>query len=98
MGAAQPSEFHASWAFVLEPVGDEQTRLIERLRIHFTGGDRPWTKVTLPWMGFGVFLMVRRQLIGIRDRVERNRDRVRPVPTTEGPALAPGAPAAPATA
>ena len=73
MGAAQPSEFHASWAFVLEPAGHGQTRLIERLRIDFTGGDRPWTKFTLPWMGFGVFLMVRRQLLGIRDRVERNR-------------------------
>ena len=81
MGAAQPSEFHASWAFVLEPAG-AQTRLIERLRIDFTGGDHPWTKFTLPWMGFGVFLMVRRQLLGIRDRVERDRDRVGAGPAT----------------
>jgi hypothetical protein len=105
MGAAQPSEFHASWAFVLEPIGEDRTRLIERLRIHFTGGDRPWTKVTLPWMGFGVFLMVRRQLIGIRDRVERGRGRVQALPAADGLAAdgpAPvggetGAPAATAT-
>jgi hypothetical protein len=90
MGAAQPSEFNASWAFVLEPVGDGQTRLVERLRIRFTGGDRPWTRATLPWMGFGVFLMVRRQLLGIRDRVERNRDVVEAPQATEGTAPAMG--------
>jgi hypothetical protein len=28
-------------------------------------------KVTLPFMGFGVFAMVRRQLLGIKARAER---------------------------
>jgi hypothetical protein len=72
LGAAQPTEFAASWAFVLEPLEGERTRLIERFRIAFVGGDRPWTNYTLPLMGFGVFVMVRRQLLGIRDRVERS--------------------------
>ena len=99
MGAAQPSEFHASWAFVLEPIGDGRTRLVERLRIQFTGGDRPWTKITLPWMGFGVFLMVRRQLIGIRDRVERSRERAgAAVAVADTPAPAMGEPGASADA
>jgi hypothetical protein len=72
LGAAQPAEFAASWAFVLEPLDGDRTRLIERFRIAFSGGERPWTKYTLPLMGFGVFAMVRRQLLGIRDRVERS--------------------------
>jgi hypothetical protein len=71
MGAAQPTEFSATWSFVVEPVGEDGARLIERYRIGFDGGDKPWMKATLPLMGFGVFAMVRRQLLGIRDRVER---------------------------
>jgi hypothetical protein len=71
MGVAQPTEFAATWAFVVEPLGDERARLIERFRIRFDGGDKPWMKVTLPFMGFGVFAMVRRQLLGIKARAER---------------------------
>ena len=71
MGAAQPTEFAASWAFTLEPLGDDRTRLVERLRVRFDGGDQPWTKYTLPFMGFGVFVMVRKQMLGIKERVER---------------------------
>ena len=71
MGVAQPTEFAATWAFVVEPLGDERARLIERFRIRFNGGDKPWMKVTLPFMGFGVFAMVRRQLLGIKSRAER---------------------------
>ena len=71
MGAAQPTEFATSWSFSVEPYAADQTRLIERVRIRFDGGDRPWTKLTLPFMGFGVFVMIRRQLLGIRERAER---------------------------
>jgi hypothetical protein len=71
MGATQPTEFAASWAFILEPLGDGRTRLIERFRARFDGGDQPWTKYTLPFMGFGVFVMVRKQMLGIKERVER---------------------------
>ncbi len=68
--ASQPMDFAASWAFILEPLDGERTRLVERFRVRFGADDRPWTKATLPVVGFGVFLMVRRQLLGLRDRVE----------------------------
>jgi hypothetical protein len=70
LGASQPTDFAASWAFILEPMDEGRTRLIERFRVHFGADDRPWTRATLPVVGFGVFLMVRRQLLGLRDRVE----------------------------
>ena len=70
MTAAQPPEFAASWAFVLQPVGADRTRLIERFRVRF-GEARPWNRVGLPLMGFGVFLMMRKQMLGIRERAER---------------------------
>ena len=68
--ASQPMDFAASWAFILEPLDGQRTRLVERFRVRFGADDRPWTKATLPVVGFGVFLMVRRQLLGLRDRVE----------------------------
>jgi len=69
LAASQPMDFAASWAFLLEPL-DGRTRVIERFRVRFGADDRPWTRATLPVVGFGVFLMVRRQLLGLRDRVE----------------------------
>jgi hypothetical protein len=72
MENGQPTDFTATWAFVLEDLGDGRTRLIERFRIRFgDGGDKPWTRFTLPVIGFGLFVMMRKQLIGIRDRAER---------------------------
>jgi hypothetical protein len=61
-------EFAASWAFVLEPV-PEGTRLIERFRARMSGGPMPW--LLKPIVGFGVFIMTRRQMLGIRTRAER---------------------------
>ena len=72
MAAAQPTDFAASWAFVLEDLGDGRCRLIERVRTRFGGKRQPFTPVLLPALGFGVFLMVRRQMLGIRERVERS--------------------------
>jgi hypothetical protein len=71
MEAAQPADFAASWAFVLEQATDGGTRLIERFRVRFGEDDRPWMRFTMPVMGFGVFMMMRKQLLGIRDRAER---------------------------
>lgn len=79
MEGAQPTDFAVSWAFVLVPLPDGGTRLIERTRVRFGEADKPWMRLTMPMMGFGVFVMMRRQLIGIRDRVERN-----PVPAAQG--------------
>ena len=72
LGAASPQEFKVSWAFVLEPAGPGRTRLIERTRGWFGPGN-PGSKALMPLLGFGVFVMERRQMIGIRDRVERVR-------------------------
>jgi hypothetical protein len=82
---AQPSDFTASWAFVLEPSGSGTTRLIERFRVRFGQNDKPWLAVTMPMMGFGVFLMMRKQMLGIRSRAEHA---ARSAPSTEPPQVA----------
>jgi hypothetical protein len=66
---AVPPAFRATWAFVLEPVEGGRTRLIERFRA-WTGPET-MQPVLAPILGLGVFVMVRRQLLGIRDRAER---------------------------
>jgi len=72
MENAQPADFTASWAFVLEPTTSGTTRLIERFRVRFGADDRPELGVTMPAMGFGVFVMMRTQMLGIRERAERS--------------------------
>jgi hypothetical protein len=67
--AQTPSEFKASWSFVLEPLGPNRTRLVERVR--YWGADKtPVTKAALSLLGFGVFVMMQRQMTGIRARAE----------------------------
>lgn len=68
--SATPSEFEATWAFVLEPIEPGRTRLIERVRYWGAEGG-PGAKVVMPIFGFGVFVMMQRQMVGIRRRVER---------------------------
>jgi len=69
-------EFRGSWVFVLEPSAAGGTRLIERFRGHVTPAEGPSGKPASmpPFTGnvlqFGLFVLVRRQLLGIRDRVE----------------------------
>jgi hypothetical protein len=65
----QPSRFRASWAFVLEPIDGQRTRLIERVRVDYPE-IAAWNRVTGPLFGVGVFLMMRRQMLGIRERAE----------------------------
>jgi hypothetical protein len=69
---AVPGDFSASWAFVLEPTNDGRTRLIERFRaaIDPPEGTKPVPPVARTMLGFGVFVMTRRQMLGIKDRVE----------------------------
>ena len=64
-----PQDFAASWAFVLVPLDGGRTRLIERFRVRFEA-PAPTFRVIGPVMGFGVFVMVRRQLLGIKARAE----------------------------
>ena len=62
-----PKDFAASWAFALEPLDGGRTRLIERFRIR-TGGAGATFRVVGPFIGFGVFVMMQRQMIGLRAR------------------------------
>jgi hypothetical protein len=68
--SATPAEFAASWAFVLEPLGERRTRLLERVRYWGAEGNPMATRM-LSVFGFGVFVMVQRQMTGIRSRAER---------------------------
>ncbi len=67
---ATPPDFAVSWAFVLEPLGAGRTRLIEQFRGRF-GPTTRGSSLLMPILGFGVLVMMRKQLIGIRDRVAR---------------------------
>ena len=65
-----PQDFAASWAFALEPLDGGRTRLIERFRVRFGAGE-PGFRFISPPLGFGVFVMMQRQMVGIRERAER---------------------------
>ncbi len=69
---AMQGDFAASWAFVLEPLAEGRTRLIERFRIKMAPAvaEKPVPPFLKTMLGFGVFVMTRRQMLGIRDRVE----------------------------
>jgi hypothetical protein len=62
-------EFAASWAFFLRPVEGGGTRLVERFRA-VTPGSGPVAAVMGEVMGTGIVLMTRKQLLGIKARVE----------------------------
>jgi hypothetical protein len=72
LDASMPGEFEASWAFVLEPRPDGGTRLIERFRGHMAPPEgRPAPPaIAGKALLFGLFVMLRRQMLGIRDRAE----------------------------
>jgi hypothetical protein len=57
-----------SWSFLLEPVEGERTRLITRNRMPV---HRPADRIRLELMLPGAFLMMRKMLLGIRERAER---------------------------
>jgi proline iminopeptidase len=63
-------EFAVSWSFFLKPTDDGQTRLIERLRVK-TPGNAPVKAIMGEIMGTGIVLMTRKQMLGIKERVER---------------------------
>ncbi len=68
LNTAVPGWFAASWAFVLEPTASGGTRLIERFRVTMEASTMP-ASILGPVLGFGVFAMTRRQMLGIRARV-----------------------------
>ena len=62
-------DFRAAWAFVLEADGDSGTHLIERFRARTGEAGLP-QRLGMPFMGYGVFAMTRRQMLGIKARAE----------------------------
>ncbi len=83
---ATPQEFSASWSFVLEPSGGGRTRLIERFRVWY-GESGFGSQVVMPVVGFGVFVMLQRQMVGIKARAERLA--LEAAPTIASPVQAP---------
>ena len=67
MQASMPPEFAVSWAMVLQPLDGGRTRLIERVRATY-GSTTRGTRAFSPMLGFGVFLMTRRQMLGLAER------------------------------
>ncbi|GAB4572419.1 MAG: hypothetical protein Kow0077_11830 [Anaerolineae bacterium] len=67
------NSFAASWVFVLEPVAEDATRLIERIQMDYapTALNRLLFQVL---MEPGSFLMERRMLLGIKARAEQQVD------------------------
>jgi hypothetical protein len=59
-----------SWAFVLEPADVDATRLLTRMRVDYRPATK-WVPVQLV-LEPAHFVMGRRQLLGIRERVERS--------------------------
>jgi hypothetical protein len=79
LSRANMSDFAVSWAFILEPIEGGRTRLLERFRARRTPG--PAAAVVGPLIDVGHFLMTRRQMLGIRQRVEEfNGDIVKAAP------------------
>jgi proline iminopeptidase len=93
-------DFQVSWAFVLESRPDGRTRLIERFRGRMEIPAEPARSPRVPEIAgkalvFGLFVMARRQLLGIRDRVEGRpigkpwyASFVPPAPASPGPSAA----------
>jgi hypothetical protein len=69
LGSSYP-EINASWGFYLQPAGEGRTRLIERFRARTPGGS-PAHIVLGEIMGTGIVLMTRKQMLSIKERVER---------------------------
>ncbi|MEZ4522408.1 MAG: hypothetical protein R3A46_12305 [Thermomicrobiales bacterium] len=74
LSAADPGLYlDFSWAFVLDEVDDDTTRLLLRTRAIVMQGRKPapgWMRLALPIADFGDFIYTRQMLRGIRRRVE----------------------------
>jgi hypothetical protein len=64
--------YQVSWAFELEELPGQRTRLIERLRAHVEASEQQWR--ARPALAMGVFALLRSQLQGIKQRAEGAAD------------------------
>lgn len=67
---ATPQQFAASWSFVIEPLSGGRSRLVERFRVWFGESSRA-SRFATQIVGFGVFVMLQKQMVGIKTRAER---------------------------
>jgi hypothetical protein len=65
-----PRDFKVSWAMILDPIAEGRTRLIERVRVRYEGAVGPGARVMSALLGFGVFVMVRRQMKNLKRLAE----------------------------
>ena len=61
----------SSWAWRLEPTGEGGIRLVTRVRCRYSPRDFPGVLLTIPLLELGDFPMMRRMLLGMKDRAER---------------------------
>jgi hypothetical protein len=66
---SMPGAFAVSWTFALQPTDDGRTRLLERFRGAIET-ETPGSRLGAPFMGFGVFVMMQRQMVGLKERAE----------------------------
>lgn len=98
MGGRTMPEFRATWSFLLDPVGEQRTRLVERFRV-WAPAPKGAQRFAMPAMGYGIFLMTRKHMLGLKTRAEGWTGPL-PTPATEGQTEAipaPDAAAAPAS-
>jgi hypothetical protein len=60
-----------TWCFMLDEIDDKQTRLVLRVRSRLA--TTPLLLLSLPIMYPGQYLMIRKMLLGIKQRVEANK-------------------------
>ena len=65
----------STWAWQLEPLSGNTTRLVTRLRIFYDWGQPARAAFSVLLNEFGDFPMMRRMLLGIKHRAERQTDR-----------------------
>jgi hypothetical protein len=81
LSRANMSDFAVSWSFILEPIDGGRTRLLERFRARRTPG--PAAAIVGPLIDVGHFLMTRRQMLGLRERVEEFDGEISEAPPEE---------------
>ncbi len=64
--------YQVSWAFELQTLPGERTRLIERMRVHIEATQNQWR--AKPALAMGLFVFMRSQLLGIKRRAEGGDD------------------------
>jgi hypothetical protein len=69
MGEMSMPEFKGTWAFILEPEPGDKTRLVERFRLRTVEAGMP-QRLGMPIMGYGVFAMTRKHMLGVKERAE----------------------------